>query len=111
MRIALFVSVLMMDTMGSHPGERAALQRHRPAGGQHVFHPPRSFVAAVRQQTVIPHANAQAAGDPPKEHRGNEALPSEHEKGGYCANVKSRHEKSGGPVYRFVKGAIAFEKA
>ncbi len=60
-RIARLVGDLVMDAMRGHPENRAAFKRQRGTNGQEVFDPLRVLEAAMRQQPVIAHANAQAA--------------------------------------------------
>src|SRR6476620_10292728 len=48
-RIAVLVGVLVVDAVGAYPADRTALKRQRSASGEIVFHPFRSFVAAVSQ--------------------------------------------------------------
>ena len=63
MRIAFAVRVLVVNAMRRHPEDRAALERQRCAPRQDVLEPFVGLVAAVGQQPVIAHADAQHAGD------------------------------------------------
>src|SRR5258708_36875693 len=74
-RIAVLVGKLMMNAMRGHPENRSALEGESGAPGQKIFHPLRRLVSAMRQQTVIAHANAEASGNPPQEHGDEERLP------------------------------------
>src|SRR5215472_16169176 len=78
--IAVPVGVLMMDTMGCDPKERTALQCECATDGQDTFEPPRCLVPAMREQAVIPHADAPAACDPKQGQCDPKCLPSEKEK-------------------------------
>ena len=98
-RIAFLIGMLMMDAVRGDPEDRSAFERERAADRQEIFHPLRSLVAAVRQQAVIAHADAQAAGNPPQEHRDEECLPGEEEQCGDRANVKCGHETRRNPVH------------
>ena len=61
MRIAIFIGKLMMDAVRGNPENWAALKRKRGANRQEILNPFRSLVAAVREQAMISHADAQAA--------------------------------------------------
>ena len=78
--IAVPVGVLMMDTVGCDPKERAALQCERAADGQDTFEPPRCLVSAMREQAVISDADTPAACDPKQGQCDPKCLPSEKEK-------------------------------
>ena len=78
-RIARLVGQLMMNAMRGHPEDRTAFQRQRGADGQNIFQPLGALVAAMGQQTVITHADAQAARNPVHNHANNQRLPTEHE--------------------------------
>src|SRR6185312_11509863 len=56
--IAFVVRVLMMDAMCGDPEDRSTFERHRAAHGDEVFHPWKSFVAAMCQQAMVGHADA-----------------------------------------------------
>ena len=68
-RIAFFVRILVMLAMRGDPENRSAFERQRSAGGQEIFDPFRSFVAAMGEQPVIAHADSQASRNPPKQDR------------------------------------------
>ena len=64
------VRMLMVNAMRGDPEDRPAFERERAADGQEVLDPLRRLVAAMRQQAVVAHADAERAGDPPQdEHR------------------------------------------
>src|SRR5262249_46695956 len=110
MRIALHISVLVMDSVSSHPEKRSALQRERRANRQKVFNPFISLEPAVSEQAVIPHADAQAARNPPQKDGNEECLPGEHEQRRDGAHVKCCHEKSCELADRFSKRAITLKE-
>ena len=60
MRIAFLIRKLVMNAVRRYPENRPAFERQRGANRQEIFHPLRSFVAAVREQPVIAHPDAQA---------------------------------------------------
>jgi hypothetical protein len=61
----------------------------------------------VGQQAVIANADAETPGNPPEQNAYRESLPSEHEERYDSANMKRKHEKSGDPVERLLKGSVA----
>jgi hypothetical protein len=79
-RVSLFVRVLVMHSMGCNPEYRTALQGQSAAYGEEVLDPFGRFITAVRQQPVVAHADTQASGNPPQQHREQERLPAEEEK-------------------------------
>ena len=92
MRIAFLIGELMMDAVRRHPENRPAFERERRANGQEILHPLRRLISAMREQPVITHADAQAARNPPQEHRDEQSLPGEKEERRYRAHVKRSHE-------------------
>jgi hypothetical protein len=48
-RIAFYVSILVMDAVRRHPEKRAAFQRQRGAEGNEIFEPFIGLEAAVRE--------------------------------------------------------------
>src|SRR5882724_1112706 len=95
-----------MHAMRCYPEERAAFQSQRGADGQEILHPLGSFVTAVREQAVIPHADAEASGNPPQEKSHCQPLPGEHKERNDCAYVECGHETSGHPADWFAKCSV-----
>ena len=62
-RVAFTVGLLMVDAMRRDPENRTAFERQRAAEGQEILDPFVGLVAAVRQQPVIRHADAEHAAD------------------------------------------------
>src|ERR1043165_9525591 len=56
------------------------------------------LVSAMRQQSVITHADAQAGGNPPKHECDHQGLPTEHEERCNGAEMKQPHENDGVPI-------------
>jgi hypothetical protein len=52
----------------------------------------------MRQQPVITHADAQAAGNPPQKNGDEKCLPGEKEQRSHCPDVKQGHEDGGDPI-------------
>src|SRR5664279_1168583 len=77
MRITFLIRKLVMDTMSRDPENRSAFKSESGAPGEKIFDPFRSLVSTVSQETVIAHANAEAAGNPPQEYGDKESFPGE----------------------------------
>src|ERR1700734_3025586 len=69
-----------------------------------------SFETAMRKQTVISDADAQAAGNPPQGQGNKKGLPCEHEERSYCADMKCHHKESGKFADWFAKRSVTLEK-
>jgi len=110
MRIAFFVGVLMMNAVRGNPGDRSAFQGQGAAGGEEIFHPFRSFVAAVREQAVITHTDAEAAANPPHDNGKKKGLPGKEKDCGDGTEVQPNHYESDAPIHGLLKSTIAFEK-
>src|SRR5579859_7552389 len=110
MRIALHVSILVMDSVRRHPEKRAAFKRQCGADGDEIFEPLIRLKSTVREQPMIRNANAKAAGNPPQKQRDEKSLPREHEKRCDRAYVECDHEKSGELPDGFPKRSIPLEK-
>src|SRR5262249_2932995 len=87
-RVARLVGILMMDTVDRYPEVRPALQGQRGAGGQEVFNPLVSLVAAMREQAVIANADPQASRYPVQKHSQRQILPAEHKQRRNGANME-----------------------
>ena len=92
MRIAGAVRELMVHAMHADPEDRPAFQRQRSAYRKEILNPLRSFVAAMRQQPMVAHADSEAAGEPPKEGRNPKRLPGKVKECNYRTDMKSQHE-------------------
>jgi len=77
MRVALLVGETMVNTVGGHPEDRSAFKAQRAAYGQKILDPFGSSVAAMRQQPVIAHPDAQTPRYPPEPQSYEESFPSE----------------------------------
>jgi hypothetical protein len=49
----------------------------------------------MRQEAMVPHADAEAAGYPPQESCQNQILPTEEEQGSESPDVEHNHEECG----------------
>src|SRR6185312_7186819 len=106
MGVSLHVSILVMHAMSRHPEKRTAFQGQRAAGGQHVFQPLVSLVAAMREQAMIAHADSKTARDVHQHKRHRQSRPTEHEKCGNGSDMKGHHEKGGHPTDWFLKRPV-----
>src|SRR4029077_3411280 len=75
MRVAVHIGKLMMNAVRSHPENRSAFESEGGANCEEIFYPLRRLVAAVRQQAVISHSDAQTTRHPPQEHGDEQRLP------------------------------------
>src|ERR1700730_6434883 len=96
-RIALFIGVGVVDSMGCGPLYRAAFKRQRATKDQEVLHYLGNFVAAVSHQTMVAHADAATA-DPVKYCRCDNRGPAPEKKSHDGCCVKNNQEGQGGPV-------------
>ena len=97
--IAFVIRKAVMDAVRRDPEDGAAFEGERGADRQEIFHPLGSFVAAMREQAVVAHADAEAAGNPPQEKRQKKRLPGEEEQGGNRAQMKQNHDGRREPVH------------
>jgi len=102
-RIAFVVGKLVMHAMRGDPENRAAFKSERGANGEDIFDPLGSFVAAMREQTMVAHANSKAAGYPPQEDGHEQCFPGEEEKSGDSSEVKQDKSECGDPIYAMVE--------
>jgi hypothetical protein len=86
--IPFLIGVLVMEAMYTHPEEWSAFQSQRRANREQILDPFWRFVTAMGKQTVVAHADTQAAGDPPKQKGHSQRLPAEHEECSYGADVE-----------------------
>ena len=97
-RIALVIRVLMVDAMRRHPEDRTALERQRAAPGQDVFDPLARLVAAMGQQAVIRHADAEHAGDDIQDEGREDRPVVDEEERGDRTDVERGHRDRRDPV-------------
>ena len=97
-RVAFVVGVLMVDAVGGDPEDGSAFKRHGSAGGDEVFEPAGNAVAAMGEQAVVGHADADVDGEEVRDGEGGEVLPGEAEERGDGADVEEAHDDGGDPV-------------
>jgi hypothetical protein len=85
-------------------------QSQRAAHSEEIFHPPGRIVAAMRQQAMVAHPDAQAPGGPPQPDREQARFPAEYEQRSQSANVKCHHKEGGDPYDGLSKRPVAFEE-
>jgi hypothetical protein len=88
----------VVDTVRRNPAERARLECQRAENAQCVFKPLRHLESAVRQQSVIAKADAEAARHPPKNGSGKKICPAKRKKCGDRQNVKYNNSDESSPV-------------
>ena len=87
-RVAFVVAVLVVDAMRRDPEHRAAFEGQGGAGSHEVFKPFGNLVAAVGEQTVVAHADADIDGHHVHDEHYREPLPTEEEESCYRAHMK-----------------------
>src|SRR5277367_4809274 len=96
--VTFAVSKLVMNAVGGYPEDRSPLERQRAADGEKVLQPLRRAVAAMGQQTVVPHPDAHVDGHHPKPEETEEGFPGKHEESNHSEHVESHHKAGGYPV-------------
>src|SRR5271165_48964 len=64
-RVTLVIGKLVMNAVRGHPEDRAALERQGRADGHEIFDPLGCLVAAMSQQAVVAHSDAEVRGPHP----------------------------------------------
>jgi hypothetical protein len=96
--IAFVVGVLMVDAVGGDPEDGSALEREAAAHGDEVLDPLGSAVAAMGEQAMVGHADADVDGEEVGDDEGGEIFPGEEEEGGDGSDVEGAHGDGGDPV-------------
>src|SRR6266403_1451872 len=78
-RVAGPICMRMMNAMGNHPVDRAALEGQQSEQGQNIFDYLWRFIAAMRQEPVKTHPYTETCRDPPEHNGYYHCLPAEHE--------------------------------
>jgi hypothetical protein len=97
-RVAFLVGVLMVDAVGGYPEDGTAFKGEAAAHGDEVLDPPGGLVAAVGEQAMVGHADADVDGEEVHDDEGGEIFPGEEEEGGDGSDVKEPHGDGGDPV-------------
>jgi hypothetical protein len=106
-RVAWLVAELVMDAVRGDPEHGPALESQRGADGHDVFQPLGHLVAAVRQQPVIAHSNADIDGQDVERQHDHQPLPGEEEQGRQRAHMEEGHHHQRQPVDAFAHGCGA----
>ena len=96
--IAFLVGVLMVDAVSGDPEDGAALKGETAAQGDEVLDPLGGLVAAVGEQAVVAHADADVDGEEVHDDEDGEVGPGEEEEGGDGSDVKEPHGDGGDPI-------------
>src|SRR5690606_11196915 len=88
MRIFVVIAVSVMLAVRRHPLQRGPFAGKLPDGGQKPADGLVSREAAVREQTMVAEANADAAREPRHEHEQTERLPREIKRRGTGPEVE-----------------------
>lgn len=88
----------MVNPVRGHPEDRAALKRHGSAGGEEVFDPLGSLVAAMREQAMVGHADADVNCEEVHDRGDGEVGPGKEEESSDGSDVEDRHGDGGDPV-------------
>ncbi len=96
--VAFVVGVLMMDAVGGNPEDGSALKGEAAAHGDEVLDPLGGAVAAVRQQAMVGHADADVDGEEVHDDEDGQVRPGEEEEGGDGSDVEEPHGDGRDPV-------------
>jgi hypothetical protein len=98
MGIAFVVGVLMVDAMGGYPEDGTAFKGETAAHGNEVLDPLGGSVAAVGEQAMVGHADADVDGEEIHDDEDGQVGPGEEEEGGDGSDVEGAHGDGGDPV-------------
>ena len=98
MWIAFLVTQLMMNPMRRDPENRPAFERQCGADTHQVFDPLWRLISAMRQQTVVAHADPDIDCKHIKDRHDRQTLPGEKEERGECTGVEEDNRDHGEPV-------------
>ena len=88
----------MMDAVGGDPEDGASLKGEAAAHGDEVLDPLGSAVAAVREQAMVGHADADIDSEEVHDDEGGQVRPGEEEESGDGADVEEAHGNGRDPV-------------
>ena len=96
--VAFLIGVLMMDAVSGDPEDGTTLKGEASTHADKVLDPLWGLVAAVGEQAMVGHADADVDGE--KVHNGEDGqvLPGEEEESGYGTHVEEAHEDCCDPV-------------
>ena len=97
-RVAFVVGVLMVDAMSGYPEDGTAFEREAAAHGDEVLDPLGGSVAAVGEQAMIGHADADVDGQEVHDEEDSQVGPGEEEEGSDGSDVEGAHGDGRDPV-------------
>src|SRR5687767_10277724 len=97
-RVAFLIRLLMMDAMRRDPEDRSALERERAANREEVLDELRRSVAAMCEQPVIRHPDAEHAARVIENQCGEHRTVIDIEQCGYGSDMKAGHRYGRNPV-------------
>ena len=97
-RIAVLIRLLVMDAMRRDPEDRSPLERERAADREKVLDELGRPVAAVREQPVIRHSDAEHAACVVENQCGEHRAVVDIEERGYSSDMKAGHRDGRNPV-------------
>ena len=102
MRIAIVVGLLMVDAMGSDPGDGTAFERKAAANRQKIFQETGRLVGAMGVQAMIAQTDAEACSHPIEENGDSQISPTEDEKRRDRPEMEQDHGDRRSPVQPLV---------
>src|SRR5205823_1327851 len=96
-RVALRVTVLVVDAVDRHPLQWPALVGQRAQGGEDVLHEPGGLKAPVREQAVVAHGHAQPGGQV-EDQADDDARPAKGEGGEQGPHLDDAPADDAGPI-------------
>jgi hypothetical protein len=88
----------MMNAMGGYPEDGTALKREAAAHGDEVFDPLGNPIAAMGEQAVVGHTDADVDREEVHDEEDGQIFPREEEEGGNRSDVEEPHGDGGDPV-------------
>ena len=96
--VTFLVGVLMMDAVGGYPEDRTAFKCEASAHGDEVLDPLGSAIAAMGEQAVVGHADADVDREEVSDDKCSEIFPGEEEESDDGPDVEEPHGDGGDPV-------------
>lgn len=97
-RVAFLIGELMVDAMGGYPEDGPALKGEATADADEVLDQLGGLEAAVREETVIRHADTNIDGKEVHDEESSKIGPGEEEERSDGADVKESHGNACDPV-------------
>ena len=97
-RIARLIGFLVMDPVGGHPEDRAALQGQGSTDREKVLQQERHLVGPVRMQAMLSQADSHARCQPQQNQGGDQIVPVEQKHGRHSSHVQKSQDNHNHPV-------------